>query len=262
MWRVPIVAGTAVTAAAVVGAGLMVHAGAGSGPRSQAQPSTPTLVAAVTTASSAAAATSTSPDTLTVVGQGNVTATPNLLTIDLGASAHRVSVGAALAAANADVKALVAALQAKGVADVDMQTESLQVSEDYANGAPSGYMASSSLLVQIRHVDQAGTIIAAAAAALGNDAQFGSMNYSIANRPDLLQAARQAAMASALARANAWAQLAGRHVGRVLSVAEQTGTPAPAPPCYQGCGGGGGVPVETGTGMVSAVVTVVYQLID
>jgi uncharacterized protein YggE len=72
-------------------------------------------------------------------------------------------------------------------------------------------------------------------------------------------------MAAAAARAKEWANLAGRHLGKVLSVSEVVGGGSYGSPCGAGgqCGGGGGgAPVQAGQMNVTVDVAVVYELTD
>jgi len=71
-------------------------------------------------------------------------------------------------------------------------------------------------------------------------------------------------MTAAAARAKEWAALAGRHLGKVLSVSEVVSNGATSSPCggYGGCGGGGGAPIQAGQANVTVDVAVVYELTD
>jgi uncharacterized protein YggE len=70
-------------------------------------------------------------------------------------------------------------------------------------------------------------------------------------------------MTAAAARAKEWANLAGRHLGKVLSVSEVVSSGGGSP-CGSGggCGGGGGAPVQAGQMNVTVDVAVVYELND
>jgi uncharacterized protein YggE len=68
-------------------------------------------------------------------------------------------------------------------------------------------------------------------------------------------------MSAAAARAKEWASLAGRHLGKVLSVSEIIANGSGGAPCTGGSGGGGG-PVQAGQVNVTVDVAVVYELTD
>jgi uncharacterized protein len=204
-------------------------------------------------------------NTLTVVGQGTATATPDQANISIGVSATRGSVSEALSAAGTDMANLLKSLHGEGVLDKDIQTSALSVGQE-TNCCPRvviGYTASSQLSVLVHHIANVGPLHVAAVAAVGNDIQLFGSNLSVSDSAPQAKAARAAAMADATARANQWAALAGRHLGRILSVSEAPVAPQYFGGCGGGCGagGGGGIPVMAGQTMISLVVTVQYELL-
>src|SRR5256885_1270363 len=74
-------------------------------------------------------------DTVTVVGEGTQNATPDNALISLGVSARRGSTGDAMNAANTEMAALLKAIKAQGVQDVDIQTTGISVYQDNQYGA-------------------------------------------------------------------------------------------------------------------------------
>jgi uncharacterized protein YggE len=79
-----------------------------------------------------------------------------------------------------------------------------------------GYQASNTVNVKIHHLANVPGVIAAAQKAVGDDIQLNGINLTLSDNTTQLQGARQAAMSTAAARAKVWAQLAGRHLGKVL----------------------------------------------
>src|SRR5437870_2445284 len=234
------IAASAVTAVAVrAGAGgatpTSVGAGAGAGPR----------------------------DTVTVVGEGTQNATPDNALISLGVSARRGTAGDAMNAANAEMAALLKAVKAQGVQDVDIQTTGLSIYQDQQYGS-IGYRAGNTANVKIHHIANVGSVIASAQKAVGDDIQLSGIALQLSDNTSQLKGARQAAMTAAAARAKEWANLAGRHLGKVLSVSEVIGGGSSSSPCGAGgqCGGGGGAPVQAGQVNVTVDVAVVYELND
>jgi uncharacterized protein len=199
-------------------------------------------------------------DTVTVVGEGTQNATPDNALISLGVSVKRGSSGDALNAANSEMNALLKAIKAQGVQDADIQTTGIGINQESNNFAVTGYRASNSVDVKIHHIANVGSVIAAAQHAVGDDIQLNGINLQLSDNAGQLKGARQAAMNAAAARAKEWASLAGRHLGKVLSVSEivsNAGTP-----CRGGCGGGGGAPIQAGQADVTVDVAVVYELTD
>lgn len=201
-------------------------------------------------------------DTVTVVGEGTQNATPDNAVISLGVLAKRGNSGDAMNAASAEMTNLLNAVRAQGVQDVDIQTTSMGISTESNYGQITSYDASNQVNVKIHHLGNVGTVVAAAQRAVGNDIQFNGITLLLSDNTTQLKGARQAAMTAAAARAKEWATLAGRHLGKVLSVSEVVSNGSPATPCYGGCGGGGGGPVQGGQINVTVDVAVVYELTD
>jgi uncharacterized protein YggE len=202
-------------------------------------------------------------DTVTVVGEGTQNATPDNALINLGVSARRGTAGEAMNAANAEMSALLNAIKGQGVQDVDIQTTGLSVYQDQQYNV-IGYRAGNTVAVKIHHIVNLGTVIAAAQKAVGDDIQLSGISLQLSDNTNQLKGARQAAMAAAAARAKEWANLAGRHLGKVLSVSEVVGGGSSYSPCGAGgqCGGGGGAPIQAGQMNVTVDVAVVYELND
>lgn len=200
-------------------------------------------------------------DTVTVVGEGTQNATPDNALISLGVSVKRGTTGDAMNAANGEMTALLNAIKGQGVQDVDIQTTGLGVNQESNGFAVTGYRAYNQVNVKIHHIVNVGSVIAAAQHAVGDDIQLNGITLLLSDNTTQLKGARQAAMNAAAARAKEWASLAGRHLGKVLSVSEIVSNGSAATPCYGGCGGGG-APVQTGQVNVTVDVAVVYELTD
>jgi uncharacterized protein YggE len=204
-------------------------------------------------------------DTITVIGEGTQLATPDVATLNLGVQPKRSTVRDALAAENTEMTKLLDNIKAAGVAEADIQTNSISITQntDCCPSRISGYTASNSVVVKIHHLSNVSTVVAAAADAVGDDIALNGVTLDLNDRASQLKGARESAMAAASTKAKHWASLAGRHLGKVLSVSELVSTTSPSgSPCggYGGCGGGGGAPVQAGQSSVLVDVTVVYEL--
>jgi len=202
-------------------------------------------------------------DTVTVVGEGTQNATPDNALISLGVSARRPTAGDALNTANVEMTALLKAIKGQGVLDVDIQTTGISMYQDQQYNV-IGYRAGNTVNIKIHHIANVGSVIAAAQKAVGDDFQISGIALQLSDNTTQLKGARQSAMTVAAARAKEWANLAGRHLGKVLSVSEVIGGGSSYSPCGAGgqCGGGGGAPVQTGQMNVTVDVAVVYELTD
>jgi uncharacterized protein YggE len=161
---------------------------------------------------------------------------------------------------------VIAAVKAKGIADADLTTQwiSLQPQYDYASGSSAprvtGYMASQSLSVKVRHIDQAGAIIDAAVAA--GATQVSGISFSVADPTAATGQARTAAVADARQHAIALAQAAGVSLGAVISITE-VASPNPTPIPYAGADLAAPsvkTPVQVGTTEVEVIVQVTYGI--
>jgi uncharacterized protein YggE len=200
-------------------------------------------------------------DTVTVVGEGTQNATPDNALISLGVSVRRGTAGDALNGASVEMTSLLNAVKGQGVQDVDIQTTGISIYQDTQYGSV-GYRAANTANVKIHHIANVGSVTAAQKA-VGDDIQLNGITLQLSDNTSQLKGARQSAMTAAAARAKEWANLAGRHLGKVLSVSEVVSSGGGSP-CGSGggCGGGGGAPVQAGQMNVTVDVAVVYELTD
>jgi len=202
-------------------------------------------------------------DTVTVVGEGTQNATPDNALVSLGVTVRRGNAGEALNAANVEMASLLKAIKTQGVQEIDIQTTGISIYQDTESGSV-GYRAGNTVNLKIHHIVNVGTVVGAAQKAVGNDIQLNGITLQLSDNTTQLKGARQAAMTAAGARAKEWANLAGRHLGKVLSVSEVIASGSTGSPCGAGggCGGGGGMPIQAGQVDVTVDVAVVYELTD
>lgn len=195
--------------------------------------------------------------TLLVTGTGMVSAPPNQVVIGLGANAEAASAPLAMTQANADMARLLASLRRQGVQPADISTTELSLYRGYNEP----YQASQSVDVTIHHIANAGTVIAAAMNAVGNDATVSGVTYSIHDASSEIAAARKAAMANSRVEALQLAQLSGHSIGAVLSVSDELVSSGSTGGCSEGCGGAGGsVPLSPGVDQVTVTIYVTYAM--
>ena len=202
---------------------------------------------------------------INVTGQGRVYGTPDTLTLNLGVSVLRETVNAATDEAAAKAEAIIAALRAKGVAEIDIQTANYSIYPEYDyNGDTQrliGYRVSNNLTVKIRDLAKAGEIIDAATAAGGNDVVVQNLAFSIEDNTALLEMARTAAWNDAEAKAEQLARLAGVTLQRAVSITETINYNTP-PVYYERDLGAdqAATPIEPGQQEVTVVVQVTFGL--
>ena len=202
---------------------------------------------------------------IVVAGLGKVTGTPDVLRATLGVRVRRDTVSSALDQANALQNKLRAALKHDGVAPDDLQTSDVNISPSYTNkGVRNGYSVSETVTVKLRDLKKAGRAITDAVTAGGNAATLQGVSFSLEDNAALLDKARDAAYADAKQKAQRYAGLSGRGLGKVLLVTESTS--APQPVAYASADGladarlASSVPIDPGTSQVRVSVTVRWAL--
>ena len=201
-----------------------------------------------------------------VTGNGEVTGTPDTLTVQMAVSTKAPSATAALDRNNTEMTSLEAALTGAGVKTADLQTNNLDVSPNYdSDGTITSYGAEDDLTVTLRDIAQSGTVIDAAAHSVGNDVQIQAISFSISNTSSLLKAARVQAMRNAEAEASDLASGAGASLGPVVRITDQEQITTPPPREFFGASSNApaaksAVPVQPGSEQLSVQVDVIYEL--
>jgi uncharacterized protein YggE len=190
--------------------------------------------------------------TITVVGEGKVSLKPDIATINVGAEARAATVSEAKAAVDAQMAAIIAALEEAGVAEKDIQTSHYGIyyerepmpvlGEGTAAGVQGGYVVSNIVQVTVRDVEKAGGVLDAVVQAGAN--QVYGVTFTVADESTWQSRARADAMADAKSRAQELAGLAGVELGQVVSVSEVIGGMQVPVASERGLGGGGIAPGE------------------
>ncbi len=171
---------------------------------------------------------------VTVTGSGWADAAPDVAVVSIGVECRRDTVEAAYAAAGSALAAVTAALRGQGVAPADLRTAGLNVRAEMVwregeGQRVAGYVAASTLAVQLRDVAAASRMISEATAAGGNDVRLNGLTFSISDPSAVKERARAAAWEDARAAAAQYAALASATLGSVLSVSELPAGQGPIP---------------------------------
>lgn len=196
-------------------------------------------------------------NTITVNGSGVVTTVPDRASFWFGVQTGGRTAAQALAANEAEMRRVIAALRSAGVAQADIQTQHVSLSPRMSNEGTEviGYTASNSVSAQIRDLDRAGAVIDAAVAAGAN--QVSGPSLFRADQTQLYRQALRAAYADARAKAQTLADVMDVTLGRVVNASEGGGSvPLPA----AGRDAGGSVQIEPGTQDVQAGITVTFAI--
>jgi len=196
---------------------------------------------------------------ITVVGEGSVSTTPDIMRLDTGVEARRPTAGEAFTAARGAAADLTRALLAAGVAAKDLRTDELTLAPEYKDYPTiSGYRATQGVEAVVRDIDKADDVVDAAAA-VGETVRFNGVTFEVSDNQVPLRLAREAAFRDAKSRATQYARLAGRGLGRVMEIIEQNVTP-PTP--FVGFAAAiDRASISPGTKNVSVSVRVVHELV-
>jgi uncharacterized protein YggE len=120
---------------------------------------------------------------IAVTGVGEVSGIPDTLTMTFGISVLRDSVSVAVADSAELTDGLIAALEANGVAEEDIQTANFSIFPEYDYSGEQqrlvGFRVQNSVVAKIRDIDSAGDVIDAAAAAGGDEVIVSGVSFSI-----------------------------------------------------------------------------------
>jgi len=206
------------------------------------------------------------PPGISVSGSGEVTGTPDTLSMMFGVSVLRQTVAEAVATAAERADALIAALQAEGVAEEDIQTANYSIYPEYEYKDTGqellGYRVENTVTAKIRDLEAAGSVVDAAVAAGGDEVRVSGVSFSIEDDEELVQAARAAAWADATAKAQQLAALAGVTLGDPVAISESLTS---QPPIFNPFAGGEAAvaaetPIEPGQQTVTVNLSVEFGI--
>ncbi len=225
------------------------------------------LIAVWSRPQSIIAATNTSPTRqITVVGKGEAKAAPDTASIQLGVQSEAETARQALSDNNTRMQALIAQLKELGVAEKDIQTSNITIYPRYDDKGRDvlGYQVSNTVTVTIRNISQTGELLDKVVDAGANNVT--GISFAIDQPSTIEQAARDAAIKDARARAEAMAKASNSTIGQVLSITENIGaSPPPVYPMEARATAGGMaadamVPVQSGEQTINAQVQITFEL--
>jgi uncharacterized protein YggE len=168
--------------------------------------------------------------TLALSARGEASAVPDMATITLGVETNAGSAGQAMRDNAARMNQVIATVKAAGVADRDLRTANLDLSPQYAYAAGqaprlTGYRASDQLTVTVADLARLGPIADAVVSA--GATSVGGITFGLAHPLSSENAARLAAVKALEDKAALYAQSAGYHIVRLVSLSEGAGCQAP-----------------------------------
>jgi len=200
-----------------------------------------------------------------VSGTGDASGEPDMLTADFAVEADASTVGEALNRATTAATRMRDSLIRSGAVKADLRTSSVDINpKRNDHNDITGYTVRQGLTAKIHHLPQAGTLMSAAIAAGGDVARLNGVAFSIEDDAALLAEARKKAFADAQRKATLYARAAGRSLGPVARMVEET--PSYGRPFAQndmaggGAGAGSALSIEPGRQQVTVTVTVEWAL--
>jgi len=230
-----------------------------------------TLASACSRSATPAAQPSTSKPTrsITVVGQGKASGTPDVGHVSIGVETSGASAQEAVDANKRQMTALLEKMKAMGVAEKDIQTSNYSIFAERTEanspkaGAPSAgetikYRVSNMVSVTMRDTAKLGDVLDQAVGA-GANAVYG-VSFEVSDTSRLEAVAREKAIADARSRAESLARLTGVSLGDVQEVSEVIGGSGPIYARSSMEGLGAGTPIQPGELEISLSVQVTYAV--
>ncbi len=207
---------------------------------------------------------------ITVMGTGQASGTPDMVTISVGVQTQNQSVQQAVNDNATQMNALLAAVKALGVADKDIRTSNYSVSlqqppvipSPQGKTTPEGgtltYMVNNQVDITLHDISKLATLLDKVVASGANNI-FG-VTFGISDPSKLQETARSLAVQDATTRAQSLAKLEGVTLGSVLNISENGASPLPVPMFASGLGAGGSTPIQPGQLSVTESLTVTYAI--
>lgn len=201
---------------------------------------------------------------MTLRGQGAVTATPDIAIVTLGVREQAKEASDAMGAVNQATGAIFDRLAEFGIEARDMQTTDLSLGQVWAERKPgqppevAGYQASNQVTVRLRDIAQAGPLIDAVLQDGAN--QLNGLQFQLSDPSQAMAEARRAAVADAMEKAKLYADAAGVRLGEITAITEaQINQPQPM---MRMAAMEGDMAIAAGETSVTATVQITWDLED
>ena len=217
-------------------------------------------------------------NSITVTGEGETFAVPDLATFSFSVSADANTVSEAQASITKKIDAIMEKLESLGILEKDIKTTDYSVYPKYryevkpmlypvpGNQVPDGYTASHSVTVKVRDTERAGEVLGAAGSA--GTTNLSSISFTVDDPEALTDEARALAIKQARDKAKTLSKELGVRLVRVVSFNDSTDGGYPIPYGREALSMGGDMAVAqakaptlpTGENKVRVVVNVVYEI--
>lgn len=157
-----------------------------------------------------------------VRGRGEMKATPDIATFNVGVETEHPQASNAIAENASRATQVMQILSSNGVAAEDMRTSEYSVYPVYNSGSSNirGYRVSNTVSVVVRDISGLGSLLDTLISSGAN--RFYGINFAVSNANQLREQAMAEAVADARAQATLLAQAAGVTLGSVRAIEPQT----------------------------------------
>jgi len=209
------------------------------------------------------------PHSIMIVGEGKVTAVPDVAKIQLGYSILKNTVAEAQKDNTTKMNGMVEKLKKDFKIDpLDIKTLNYSITPqyDWTSGRQvlKGYTVSQDLSVRVRALDKVSQILDATGQIGMN--QVGSLSFEVDKPESLKQQAREEAIAQAKEKAEALSKVVGVKLGKIVSFSESASQP-PAPlydnyrMMEKSVSAGASPTIEAGSNEITVTATVEYEIL-
>lgn len=203
---------------------------------------------------------------ITVVGEAQVAAQPDIAHVTLGVMQRADTAGDAMTQTSTAMAAVLESLAAAGLASEDVQTQTVQLDTLYRytdqdgvrQSEIMGFQATNTVRITVRALDTLGEVLDQVISAGATEVH--GISFAIADAEALLDDARIAAIEAARAKAERMAAAAGARLGPVVSVTESGPGAGPDMQVMMSASRERAVPIAPGQISISAQITMVYAL--
>lgn len=203
---------------------------------------------------------------ITVTGQGEVFAEPDMATVTVGVTHQDRDAEEAMLRASRGAAQVLGQLQDMGIEGRDMQTSTVSLRPVWSNRNASseparitGFVASISVSVRVRDLPILGMVLDAVVSDGAN--QLEGIQFGFLDPDPLMEEARRDAVVDGRAKAEVLADAAGVTLGPLQSLSEHGGG-RPQPMMMELAARDASVPIAAGEMSLSASVSMVYRIAD
>lgn len=206
------------------------------------------------------------PRQIRVIGQAEVSAAPDRVSLDVGVLTRADSAKAAADQNAADTRAVVEKLRSAFPDTAEVSTSGYALMPEYeydkreGKRRPAGFSARNTVHVVLSDVEAAGALIDAAVGSGANDVR--AVQFGVADASELERAALVAAVADAQAKAETIAASLDAKLGHTIRVEEGGTSHAPSPRLYMARAEADSTPIEPSDVFFEARVSLWVELLD